>query len=134
MSGPAKSPRHLKLLKGTLRRDRHPPDAAALAGFDAVPEYPPWLQDVEALKEWRRLVPVLTGSGLLSPGNVGPFAHYCALHGKLVATWKAGATPTAAVLGAYRLLSNAIGIFRVAAPASRAENRFARHALRTGAR
>lgn len=113
----ARKPDYLKLLAGTARGDRVAPTTPALPPLRGVPAAPPWLTNLDAVKEWHRLAPVLTVNRLLTPGNVGLFAQMCALHGRLVEMWTGGATPTAALISAYRALCNELGLSSMTLPA-----------------
>ena len=74
--GPAPTPRKIKLLKGTFRRDRAPtkipePPKGAKA--------PSWL-NTAAKVEWTRMAPWLEDQGLLTKADVAAFATYCDLY------------------------------------------------------
>lgn len=67
-------PTHLKLLKGTLRKDRAPkrePQPPA-----KVPSCPRWLHPI-AKQEWRRIVKVLEPLQLVTPADRAALAAYC---------------------------------------------------------
>lgn len=131
----ARRPDHLKLLAGTARADRAAPETAALPPIGDAPPAPDWLPNAFAANEWRRLAPVLVANKLLNDGNLNVFAQLCALHGRLVQLWTAGATPTAAMISAFRALSGELGLLSMSLPAAKPKNRFARHArLRRGER
>jgi len=124
----ARKPDSLKLVTGTFRPDRAAP-GPALPALDAVPERPSWLTDVNAVKEWQRLVTVMAANKLLNAGNVGLLAQLCALHGLLVKIWAAGNVPTAALIASYRGLSGCLGLLSMSMPASPGAkpNRFLKH-------
>lgn len=126
-----RKPASLKLLAGTARADRAAPATPALPAIDTTPNPPLWLTNVDAVKEWRRLSPILVANHLLHQGNVSLLGQLCALHGRLVEMWTGGATPTAALLSAYRGLYNAMGLSSMAlqAPADPKTNRFLRHKI-----
>lgn len=125
----ARRPPVLKLLAGTSRPDRAAPEGSALPALDGVPPAPGWMKNPHARREWRRLAPVLTANKLLTAGNLGIFVQLCALQGKLVETWAAGETPTAALVNAYRLLCNELGLSGMALPAHvNKPNRFSNNA------
>ena len=116
---------HLKLLAGTGRADRAAPATPALPALDAVPTAPAWLTNIDAVREWRRLAPVLVVNRLLHEGNVAMLGQLCALHGRLVEMWTGGETPTAALLSAYRALSVSLGLSSMAlSPPANKPNRF----------
>jgi hypothetical protein len=118
-------PPHLKLLTGTARPDREPPPLPPLPPVDSLAP-PPWLRDLHALEEWRRLAPALTANKLLHAGNYGIFAQMCALHGHLVAAWTGGSPPSAAMIGQYRkaLSELTAGVRALAAAPAVRNNRF----------
>ena len=133
MSGPKKTPRHLKLLRGTLQPCRDvAPATPGLPVLDVAPIPPAWMTDLTALAEFRRLAAVLMANSLLTSGNVALLAHLAMLHARITAAWLAGETPTAALLGVYRKLSGDLGLtsMPVQAPASK-PNRFAQIARRS---
>jgi hypothetical protein len=131
MPGPRKTPRHLKLLKGTLQPCRDSPAGVALPALDGVPIPPVWMTDLTAIAEFRRLASVLMANRLLTAGNVALLAHLAMLHARITASWMADETPTAALLTVYRRLSGDLGLtsMPVQAPASK-PNRFAEIARR----
>lgn len=121
----ARKPDHLKLLTGTARADRVAPATPALPPIDAVPIPPAWLTNLEAVREWHRLAPVMVACKLLNTGNLQILVQVCALHGRLVEMWTAGATPTAALIMAFRKLSNDLGLTNIQTPTPAAKpNRF----------
>ncbi len=131
MPGPAKSSRHLKILKGTLQPSRDAPEGAALSPVDSAPPRPAWLNNPDAVREFDRLAPLLLANKILTDGNVGVFVQMCALHGRLVAMWTEGTTPSAAMLSTYRALCNALGLLGMKLPAAGGKpNWFADHAKR----
>src|SRR6266513_5678352 len=111
MPGPAKAPAHLKLLRGTHSR---PPSVGsktpALPVINVVPSAPAWLTNVDAVREWNRLAPVLTANRLLHAGNLGLLAQLCAVHGRLVQIWSSDGRANAALVATYRMLSNSLGM------------------------
>jgi hypothetical protein len=117
----------LKLLRGTHRGEAgEAAEGPALPAVDAAPPPPAWLREPEALREWHRLAPLLVANRLLHAGNVGLLAQACAVHGRLARTWQEGGTPPAALVAAYRMLCNSLGMLGWQAPGS-AQNRFADH-------
>jgi len=132
MRGPAKQPRHLKSIKGTLRRGRVAPETPPLPALGAAPTPPRWLTNADAVREWQRLAPILTANRLLHAGNVGLLAQLAAVHGRLVEIWTTGAKPNAALVATYRRLLNSLGLLGwhppAAAPAAAPANKFARNA------
>ena len=133
MPGPSKTPRHLKLLRGTLQPCRDvSPSTAALPAIEAAPIPPAWLQDLTAIAEFKRLAAVLTVNRLLTAGNVDLLAHVCMLHARITAMWTAGETPSAALLAIFRKLSGDLGLTHLPtqAPAAAKPNRFLINAKR----
>ena len=131
MPGPSKTPRHLKLLKGTLQPCRDVVPTAALPAIDAASP-PAWLQDVTAIAEFKRLAAVLGVNRLLTGGNTALLAHLAMLHARITAAWNEGLTPSAALMNIYRRLCGDLGLTHVgvAAPAASKTNRFAEIANR----
>ena len=81
---------------------------------DGVPDPPDWLPNAHAIKEFKRLAPILHRVGLLTEAGVTAFAQMCALHGKIVQLWAAGESPTGHMLAQYRNLVNDFGLTPVA--------------------
>lgn len=121
----ARRPDYLKLLANTARPDRVAAATPALPPIDAVPIPPAWLTNVQAVREWHRLAPVMVACKLLNAGNLQTLVQVCALHGRLVEMWTGGETPTAALIMAFRKLSNDLGLtsFPTPTPPSK-PNRF----------
>lgn len=71
--GPAPKPRALKLVQGTLRKDR---DNGEVAFEAAAPDCPGFL-DAAAKAEWKRMVPILLAAGLLTLADRAALAAYC---------------------------------------------------------
>jgi hypothetical protein len=117
---------HLKLLAGTSRRDRAAPEGPGLPALDGVPSPPSWMTDINAVREWNNLAPLLVTNKLLSLGNSVLLAHLCMLSSRFAATWASGATPTAALLRVHRALASDLGLvhLNVPAPAADKPNRF----------
>ena len=133
MSGPATRPTTLKLLSGTVRKDRAPGESVALPAVSAVPAPPDWLPNAHAVKEWHRLAPIMVANRLVTEADLSSLGHLCAVHGKLVQLWSAGEAPTGHMLAQYNALAGAFGL----APAWRSkvkpvadegkQNPFAKH-------
>lgn len=111
MARPRK-PKPLKVLDGSRQPD--PPEVVDLPLVDAVPEPPDWLPNAHAVKEWKRLAPILHANKLLTEAGVSALGMLCALHGKLVQLWAAGESPTGHMLAQYRALVNDFGLTPVA--------------------
>ena len=116
MPGPAKKPQAFKVIEGTVKaKDKNaPPAKVELPTLKDVPSPPDWLPNAHAVKEWKRLAPVMTNNKLLTEAGLSGFGHLCALHGKLVQLWAAGESPTGHMLAQYRSLINDFGLTPVA--------------------
>lgn len=127
MPGPAKTPRHLKLVKGTLQKSRDPGPGPSLPMLDSLPLPPVWMRkNVHAVREWRRLGPYLIANRLLGEGQLSAFATMCALYGRNVDTFSRGLTPTAAHLSAYRALCGSLGVLAMNLAQPKPNNPFAK--------
>ena len=115
MPGPGKKPSTLKAIAGTTRKDRESGGAPVdMVTLSAAPEPPDWLPNAHAVKEWRRLAPILVANKLLTEAGLSALGTLCALHGKLVQLWAAGESPNGAMLRQYRSLINDFGLTPVA--------------------
>ena len=121
MKGRKPKPRHLKLLAGTDVAYRRPQSGVELPTLTEVPDPPDWLPNAHAIREWRRLAPLLVANGLLTEAGMMPFAHLCAIHGKLVQMWAAGTVPTGHLYAQCRGLMSDFGLTPVAASRVKAE-------------
>lgn len=81
-----KKPTNLKVLKGSLRRHREK-KGGALCQTDKIP-LPPEFLDTEALKEWKRVAPLLFEAGLLSSLDKACLAGYCQSWSRFLAAEK----------------------------------------------
>lgn len=126
----ARKHEHLKLLTGTARADRAILEVSAFSAMDKAPAPPSWMVNLEAVKEWNRLAPLLVTNQLLNDGNINVFAQMCAIHGHLINAWASDTPPTAALISAYRGLSSSLGMLGMAIPLANPDkaNRFANHA------
>ncbi|HDZ55382.1 MAG TPA: hypothetical protein ENI17_05985 [Pseudomonas xinjiangensis] len=113
MANPRKPPQ-LKAIAGTGRKDREVADALDLPLVESLPSAPDWLPNAHAVKEWDRLVSILMANKLLTEAALGPLAHMCALHGKIVQLYAAGEAPTASLTGTLRNFQNDFGLTPVA--------------------
>jgi P27 family predicted phage terminase small subunit len=75
-------PPYLKVLRGNPGRRQVKPGIEPAPSAEP-PEPPPFL-DPDAQTEWRRLAPELTGLGVLTALDLGPFGAYC----QLLSMWK----------------------------------------------
>lgn len=126
----ARKHEHLKLLAATSRADRAVLELSVFLAMDKPPPPPSWMANIEAVKEWNRLAPVLVANQLLNTGNINVFAQLCAIHGHLIKAWATNTPPTAALISAYRGLSSELGLLGMAIPIGKPDkaNRFANHA------
>lgn len=112
---PAAKPRALQVIAGTTRKDRDEKLAqnpiVDLPLVDvASPPPPNWLPNAHAVKEWRRLAPILAKVGLLTEGGLASLGVLCATHGKIVQVFAAGDCPPASMIATYRSLVNDFGL------------------------
>ncbi len=138
MPGRPRKPTNLKSISGTIRphreRDQQP---AVIPPMEQVPPAPDWLPNAYAVKEWRRLAAILTANRLLTEGMTSALGMLCALHGRLVQIWAAGATPQGSMIAIYRSMANDFGLPPVALGKMRpgggepAGNRFSNNGRRT---
>lgn len=132
MPNPGK-PLSLKLISGS-RRMSDASRSVRLPLIDGVPPAPEWLPNEHAIREWKRLAPILHANKLLTAPALSILGHACALHGKIAQTLASGQQPKAALLGVYRQLLNDFGL----TPATRGKlsatasgNSFVRNGKRT---
>lgn len=114
MSGPSRKPTRLKVISGTTQPCRAIAATVALPAIGSVPDAPDWLPNAHAIKEWRRLAPILVANKLLTEAGLAALAHLCALHGKIVQLYTAGEAPAASLVSQYRNLINDFGLTPVA--------------------
>ena len=102
-------PDGMKVLRGTDQPSRMTGDAVDMPPADG--EYPPpdWFSTTEAIAEWKRLVPILQHAKVLTEGDLGELAIFCALHGDIVTKWRA-VPPTAALLSQYTTMCGHFGL------------------------
>jgi hypothetical protein len=138
MANPRK-PHNLKVIDGTSRKDRDSAPIVDLPLVDDVPEPPDWLPNPHAVKEFKRLAPILHANRLLSTASVSTLGMLCALHGKIVQLYAAGEAPTGHMMAQYRGIANDFGLTPVAQgkvrPSGEQEkaNRFGRNGKRGSA-
>lgn len=113
MANPRK-PTSLKVVAGTDRPDRDPPEAVDLPLVSGVPLAPDWLPNAHAIKEWDRLAPILHANKLLTEAGLSALGQLCALHGKTVQLYAAGEAPVASMVAQLRGLMNDFGLTPVA--------------------
>jgi hypothetical protein len=131
MPGPAKTPARLKLIKGTFAKSRAGVAAPSFPVLYALPSAPIWLRkNVHAMREWKRLGPILVDNKLLDEGKITSFAQLCALGGYIAARFARGEVPTAAHVAQHRALCGALGLLAMNLSTPTPTNPFARHAPR----
>jgi hypothetical protein len=109
-----KTPNAWKIISGSRRVERGPPEGVPIAPLKAPPPPPEWLPNIEAINEWHRLTKVLIINRLITELDLGALAHLCALHGKLTVT-HTEATPAPKYLTRmYNSLSVAFGATPIA--------------------
>lgn len=127
-----KKPTVLKILSGTVRKDRDNGAAVPLSCLDSIPDPPYWLPNAEAVKEWHRLCGILAAVGLLSEAALSPLAVLCSLYGRITRAFAGGECPSGHLISQYRLLLGDFGLTPAssakvgARPTKREENPFAR--------
>jgi len=83
---------------------------------------PDWMLELSvgvrghALDEWERLVPLLESQLVMTEADWSELAHYCTLHGKIVASYLSGEFPSVSMLAELRKLGGNFGL----TPATRA--------------
>ena len=113
MANPRK-PRALKVVAGTDQPCRDIASPAEIPALDAIPKPPDWLPNAHAVKEWKRLAPILVANRLLTEGGLSALGQLCALHGKVVQLYAAGEAPVASMVAQLRNLINDFGLTPVA--------------------
>lgn len=106
----ARKPTNLKMVAGTHRKDRALEPHVEIPTLADAPPAPDWLPNIHAVKEWDRLVGILTANKLLTEGGLSALGHLCALHGRIVQLYAAGEAPTASMLGTLRNMENDFGL------------------------
>ena len=109
MARPLK-PQTLKVISGTVRKDRTVNESVKLPLIVDMPAAPDWLPNAHAVKEWDRLVPILIANKLLTEAGLSALAMLCALYGKLVQLYAAGECPTGHLSAQYRNMINDFGL------------------------
>lgn len=72
-------------LAGTARADRPRAESLPAIPLQYVPDPPTWLdEDVDAVKEWRRLAPLLVADGLLAEKDLQTLANLCRVQSKII--------------------------------------------------
>ena len=141
-----KKPASLKVIAATARYDGERPEAEDNADVvvgmeikDLTHALPPsWLPNTHAVDEWRRLAPMLVGSGVLTKGGLSALGVLCALHGEIVQLYAAGKAPPTSMVGIWRSFANDFGLTPAAqrnvkgvgSPATPPANPFARNGIR----
>ena len=113
--GNKRKPRNMKLLEGTARKDRDPPQVELPEPGSLAP--PDWLDSPPAVDAWNNLVGILAPVRVLSDGDLLLLGHLCNLHAHCVKRWRLGDKPNDSTLTALRLGLVEFGL----TPASRAK-------------
>lgn len=74
-----------------------------------MPPAPDWINN-HGVAEWNRLGKILIALGQLSKRDLGQFAMFMALHGKMVKLWAADETPPASMYAQYRAYASDFGL------------------------
>jgi hypothetical protein len=131
MSGPKRSPRNLRLLRGTLQPCRDAsPSTPSLPPLNTAPTAPAWMGDAVAIAEFDRLATILAVNDLMTVGRIDALADYSMLSARTQALWQSGETPSAALLAIRRKLASDLNLseMNLAAPSAK-PNRFLSNAL-----
>ena len=107
-----RKPSPFKVISGSRQPDK--PITVDLPLVAEVPDPPDWLANIHAIKEWRRLAPILFRAKLLTEAGLMALAHMCALHGSIVQSRAAGVEPTASMTGTLRNMMNDWGLTAMA--------------------
>jgi hypothetical protein len=102
-----RKPDYLKRMAGS--RQPRSGSRVELPRVEALPPPPDWL-DEHAVREWRRVGPILITANALSEGSLSAFAMLCALHGRLVQLFAADLLPPASLVAQWRALANDFGL------------------------
>ena len=105
-----KKPATLKIISGTVRKDRKQKESLDIPKIKEIPDAPTWLPNAFAVQEYERLAALLKNLGLLTEGNINSLCHLCALHGKMVQLYNAGETPPMSMVAQYRNLTLDFGL------------------------
>ena len=86
-------------MAGTVRPCRVPkPEPELAAPLCALPDAPDWLPNEAAKEEWKALGAVLIRSKRLTELGLTPFAHLCAINGRIKQDWAEQTCPATALL------------------------------------
>ena len=81
--GNSRIPDNVHRLKGTYRRDRHGDHADKVTGLaELTADAPTWLPD-QARREWRRVVKIMSGKGVIADLDRPLLIQFCILYQKL---------------------------------------------------
>ena len=107
-------PTALKVLTGTVRKDRANPDEPQYEVSEGMGP-PPWLRDGTAVAVWNELAGILEGHRVLTVADRHALAQLCNLESAAQAVWRSGETPNNAMLNQIRMFLQEFGL----TPASR---------------
>jgi hypothetical protein len=93
-----------------------------------LPAPPDWLTAPAAVDEWHRAGSLLAACGILPDSALTCLAHYCALHGSIVAGYQRGEIPDPSTISQLRLLASSLNLVgtRALPAATTKPNRFAK--------
>jgi hypothetical protein len=129
---PSRAPHHLKLLRGTARRDRQAPDTPSLEPIRSLPEAPAWLSPA-AREVFNRIGAALVACNAANTGTPDLLASYSALTAHIASCWSSGSAPPAALITSHRQLAHALNLTAMHLTPEQARgpvNRFAANVLR----
>lgn len=132
-----KKPNAWKIISGSRRVERGPPEGVQIAPLEVAPPPPEWMYDRVAISEWQRLCRLLIANRMLTELDLGPLAHLCATHGRLRMAYHIGRHRAASLVPIYNALSGAFGLTpaarRKSAPSTtdKSGNRFHTHCQTT---
>lgn len=104
-----RTPNHLKIVRNTAQPVRMRPEELAFAPITGDIQPPDWLE-VHAMKEWKRIVPILQRKRVLSEADLSALAMMCMLHGKIVKASIGGVEVHAADTAQLRLYLSEFGL------------------------
>jgi hypothetical protein len=107
MANPRK-PKALKVLQGTVRKDRdgNQPEYLATSGAGT-----PWpLASAEAVEYWDRVLPQLEGQRVITRPDLDAFATLANYHGAMRQKWASGEVPTPPEITQLRMMYDRFGL------------------------
>ncbi len=110
MAGRPRKLAEVKSISGTDRPDREQAAGVELPTLSEIPKPPTWLPNAHAVKEWKRLAPILIANKLLTEASLSAFGMLCSIHGKIVQLMAAHEMPSGHLLAQYRGYINDFGL------------------------